>query len=87
MVTEGIEALLPKLAIGRQPGVEVGERAGVDLVHAPLRLRPDAHQAGLAQHAQMLRGPRLAEAQGRDELVDGAWLCTQQLDSRPAVWV
>ena len=84
---EGIEARVPQPAVWRQPGVELGQRSGVDLVHPPLRVRSDADQPGLAQYPQVLGGAGLGQAELAHELVDGPWPLAQQLDRRAAVRV
>jgi hypothetical protein len=87
MFTEGIESRLPELAVWRQPGVELGQRVGVELVHTPLRLRSNPHEPGVAQHTQVLRGPGLAQTELADELIDGPGPLAQELDRGPAMRV
>src|SRR5690606_10206098 len=67
---ERVEVLLPQPAVRRQPGVDLRERLGAQLVASLLGLHVGADQAGLAQDLQVLRRLWLAEAQLVCELAD-----------------
>src|SRR5205085_815961 len=49
---EGVEPVRPERAIALEPGVELGERPGVERVDAALTLAADADEAVLATAAQ-----------------------------------
>ena len=83
MVFERVEAAPPELAIGGKPPIHLGERLGPQPVKAPLALRPHAHKAGLAQHAQMLRHPGLAEREPVHQLPDGAFTVAEEVEDAP----
>src|SRR5688572_26747738 len=84
MSFEGVEPPVPELAIGREPGVQLRERLGPQAVPAPPPARPDADEAGLAKHPQVLRHAGLAEPEPLDELADAALSVTEQLEDAPA---
>jgi hypothetical protein len=56
---ERVEAGRPHLAIGAEPGVDLSEGLGAELVPAALGVVADADEAGLAQHAEVLGGAGL----------------------------
>src|SRR5215216_3933399 len=70
MSFEGVEALGPEPAIGLEPLRGLGERLRADLVDPPLCLGPHRDQAGLTQHAQVLRDAGLAHLEALDQLAD-----------------
>ena len=74
----------PTGAIGLEPGLDLVERARVDLVPALLRLAAHAHELGLAQHPQVLGHARLAQAEQVDELANGPGPLAQQIEDAPA---
>jgi hypothetical protein len=67
---DGVEVIGPVPAIRRKPSIDLGKRTRAQLVPAALRLRAHLHQAGLAQHAQVLGRPRLGQAEPLGELAD-----------------
>src|ERR687897_1292518 len=84
MSFEGVEPAAPELPIGSEPGVELRERLGLQPVPAPPPLRPHADQAGLAEHAEVLRHAGLAEPEALDQLADAALTVTKQLEDATA---
>jgi hypothetical protein len=68
---EGVEAPGPQPPVRPQPGVDLRERLGTDPVQASLRVDADLDQAGVPQHPQMLRHPRLAERDPLHQIADG----------------
>src|SRR5262249_42365892 len=51
----GAQPAAPRLADVAEPGMQLAEAVGIELVDAPLRLRPHAHQLRVAQHLEVLR--------------------------------
>ena len=87
MTTERVEPGVPKGSIGREPGIELDERARFDLVHAPLGLDADADQPRITQDTQMLGRPRLREPECLHELPDRPWPLEQQFERGPPVGI
>lgn len=58
------------MAVVREPGVELREGLGRQLVPAALGVLADPDQTGLPQHSQMLGGAGLAQAEPVGELTD-----------------
>ena len=56
---EGVEALVPEAAVAVEPHVHLPQRRGVGRVEPPGAIGTDGGETVLAQHAQMLRHPRL----------------------------
>ena len=77
---ERIEPALPQLPVGLEPGVELGQRLGVEGVDPALGLGVRDDETGITQHAQVLRGARLAEPDDVDQLTDGPRPFAQQGD-------
>jgi hypothetical protein len=77
---EGIEAPGPKLAVRREPGVDLGKRFGAQAVAPALRGHPDGDQARFAQHAEVLGDGRLAEVHLLDEVADRPFALAQQIE-------
>ena len=70
MAFEGIDVGGPDPAEGRQPGVDLLQRFGLDPVQATLSVHGGFNEAGLAQHAEMLRDARLRHSQLTLDLAD-----------------
>src|SRR5829696_1257176 len=87
MLFERVETATPELTIGGKPPIHVGERLGPQPVPAPLALRAHAHDTGVAQDAQMLRHPRLADREAVDQLADGPFAVTEEVENAPALRV
>src|SRR5262245_51855032 len=84
MVLERIQAIVPEATVRRQPGVDLGERLRADLVPASLGVLTDPHQAGVAEHLQMLRDARLTDAELVDEIANRALTLAQQIQDTPS---
>jgi hypothetical protein len=88
LVEQGIEALevgLPELAILFEPLFQLLERGRAEGVDAALGVAANADEAGLAEHAEMLRNLGLAEAEAQDEFADGAGAAEQEFDDVEAI--
>jgi hypothetical protein len=83
MSLERVEPPAPVLPVGREPRIELGERLGPEPVDTPLPLGSNPNEAGLAEHAEVLRDARLAELQMLDELADGPLALPKQLEDLP----
>ena len=83
VLLQGVEAAGPQPAVGLEPRVDLGERLRPELVPAALRVPADGDEAGLAQHAQVLRRPRLAQAEQADELADRSGAFPQEVEDPP----
>src|SRR2546423_667184 len=79
-VFEAIESFLDDAPITLEPRVELPKRLRSKAVDPLLRDRTDLDEAGVAQHAEVLRDLRLSEAELRDDLPHCAGLSTKQLD-------
>ena len=79
MAFERVKPSAPELAVGSQPGIELGERLGPEPVPAPLAIRAHAHEPGLAQHPEVLRHTGLAELEPLHELAHGPLPLAQEL--------
>ena len=75
----------PKLAVGSEPLVELGERLGSDAVQAALRIRAGLNEPRVLEEAEVLRHRGLAEAELLDELPDRPLAVAKQVeDLEPA---
>src|SRR5438067_3540295 len=81
---EGVEAAGPEMAVGREPGVDLREWLGPELVAPALGGDPDVHQASLSQHPEVFRDRGLAESHRVDELADGPLALPQQVEDGAA---
>jgi hypothetical protein len=87
MALQGVEPLRPEAAVGSEPRVDLGEGSGVELVPPLLRLLADAHEAGVAQHAQVLGHPGLADPEGVHQLAHGSVAIAEQVEDPAASWL
>lgn len=85
MAFERVEAAAPEPAVGREPPINLRQRLGPHPVPAPLALGAHAHKTGVAQDAQMLRHPRLADLEPVDELPNGSFTVTEEIENAPAL--
>lgn len=83
---QGVEPVVPHLPVGRQPGVDLGERFGAQPVPAALGVLADFDQSGLAQHLEVFGHGGLAQREVVDEVADGSFPGAQQVEDVPAVW-
>jgi hypothetical protein len=70
MATKSIEPVCPQCAVGLEPLVEFRKWRRIKVVEAPLGIAPDADEPMLAEHPEVLRDPRLAEAGDVNQLAD-----------------
>src|SRR5215208_2509431 len=70
MATKSIEPVRPQCTVGLEPVVEFRKRRRIKVVEAPLSIAPDADEPMLAEHPEVLRDPRLAEAGDVNQLAD-----------------
>ncbi len=85
MPLEVVEVPGPQASIWRKPLVHRPQRLGANAVEPLLGLRPHINQAGLSQHAQVLRHRRLAQLELADELAHGALAGTEEVENASAV--
>jgi hypothetical protein len=85
MPFEGVQPAAPQLPVGREPPVHLRKPLGPQPVQAALPVRPNAHQPGVAQHAQVLRYPGLGEAEPADELAHGPLTLPKEVENAPAL--
>jgi len=79
-----IEACAPHLAKGLEPFIKLDERLKAEVVEASLPVSAHRHQAGIAQHAEMLGDSRLAQGQPLDEDLHGLFAPPQLLEDLAA---
>ena len=72
----------PKLAICREPLVELYEWLGPDAVQAALRVCAHVDEACLPEDSEMLGNGRLADAEAVDELADSSLAVTEEIEDR-----
>ena len=77
---EGGEGVVPEAV---DPGAQAGQPVEVDPVEPPGALGPHRHQAGVAQHPQVLANGGLAHGGGVGQLTDAALAAAQQLEDGP----
>ena len=82
---ERIDVGRPEAPERRQPGVDLHERLGPEPIDAPLGFDARLHEAGLAQHAEVLGHRSLRHPQPALDLADGALRRRQQTEDGPAV--
>ena len=87
MTLQGVEPLRPETAVRSEPRVDLGEGSGVEVVPPLLRLLADPHQAGVAQHAQVLGHPGLADPQGVHQFAHGSVPIAEQVEDPAASWL
>ena len=80
-----VEPIAPCGAVRREPLVDLAQRLGTQPVDAALRVHPHVDDAGLAQHPQVLRHRRLADAERGDKVADRPILLAQQIEDAPPV--
>jgi hypothetical protein len=80
VVFELVEVRRPKLAIGRQPVVELYEWLGPNAIQAALRLRARLDQPRVFEDAEVLRDSWLTEADAVDEFADGSFPLAEQVE-------
>ena len=85
MAFERIHVRRPEAPERSKPGIDLPERLGPDPIDAPLGFDARLHEAGLAQHAEMLRHRRLTHPQPALDLADGLLRRRQQAEDGPAV--
>jgi hypothetical protein len=85
MTFERIEVGRPEAPEGLQPGVELHERLGPEAIDAPLGFDARLHEAGFAQHAEVLGHGGLRHPEPALDLADGALRRGQQAKDGPAV--
>ena len=71
----------PKLAVRREPIVELGERLGADPVQPPLRVGAGLDQAGVFEHSEVLRDGGLADAQSVDEVAHRSFAVAEEVEN------
>jgi hypothetical protein len=83
---EGVEAGGPQRSIGGEPVVDLAERVGAHAVEAVLRGDTGFDEAGVAEHAQVFGDGGLADAEGVDEVADGALpVGAEEVEDAPAI--
>ena len=85
MAFERIDVGRPEAPERREPGVDLHERLGPDPIDAPLGFDARLHEAGLAQHAQVLGHRGLRHPQPALDFADGSLRRRQQAEDGPAV--
>ena len=65
------ESLVPDAAVRLEPAVDLGERLDPQPARPALRVAAARHEAGLLEHADVLRDGALRQVEGRGELGDG----------------
>lgn len=84
MSFQAIEGVRPQPPVRSQPSVDLSQRLGANAVEAPLCIDAGLHETDVAQHTQVLRHGRLAQAQFTDEVSDGALPVPEQIEDRTA---
>ena len=87
MPFEGVQAALPHLPVRLEPCVELDQGPHLERVDALLALGVRAHEAGIAEHPQVLRRPRLGQAGPRHQLAYWPRRLAQQLEHRATVGI
>ena len=85
MTFERINVDGPETSERIEPGIDLHERLGPDLIDAPLRFDARLHEAGLAQHAEVLGDRGLGHPEAALDLADGLLRGRQQAEDGPAV--
>src|ERR1700759_1157683 len=84
-VVQLIEALVPQPAVALEPGIHLAPRFAAQLVDPVLGVGLDIDEAGLLQHAEVLRDLRLVEPELRADPVHRQRATAQQLDDAIAI--
>jgi hypothetical protein len=82
---QSVESRAPEPAVRREPGVELGQRLRPQRVEAPPAVGPDFHEPRLAEDAEVLRRPRLGQAELVDELADRPGTVAHEVQDAPPV--
>jgi hypothetical protein len=85
MAFEHIDVGRPQAPERRQPGVDLLEWLGPEPIDAPLGFDARFHEAGLAQHAEVLGHLGLRHPQPTFDLADGALRRRKQTEDGSAV--
>ena len=85
MALERIDVTGPDAAERREPGLELLQRLGPQAIETPLRVHRGFDEAGVAQHAQVLRHGRLRHAQSPLDVSDRLLGGEQQGENGAAV--
>jgi len=71
------------LSVRGQPGVQLGQGLGAEVVDAPLGVDADVDEAGVAQHPQMPGDARLVHPRELDEFTDRTVVFTDVVENAP----
>jgi len=84
MAFERINVGRPEAPERSEPGIELHERLRPDPIDAPLGFDARLHEAGLAQHSEVLGHRSLRRPQPALDLADGSLRRRQQAEDGPA---
>src|SRR5215211_2490882 len=84
---EGVQAVRPKPAVRRKPGIYLHEWFGAQAVEAPLRVLANPDEADLPEHPKVLGNAGLAEREVPDQLPHRQLTLAEQVEDTPPVWV
>jgi hypothetical protein len=87
VLVEPVEALVPELFEAADPLVDRPETARIEAIEPLLSVSPDTYEPDLTQHAQVLRGAGLRDAQRASQLVDRSLLSLEQLKDPAPLWL
>jgi hypothetical protein len=78
---ERVEPARPVLSVRGQPGVQLRQGLGAEVVDAPLGVDADADEAGVAQHSQVPGDAGLVHAGELDEFTDRTVVFTDVVEN------
>lgn len=74
------EAATPQVAIGLEPGVDLGKGLRAQPVPTPLRILPYVDQPGVAEHLQVFGDGRLGQREFLDQFAHRPFAATEQIE-------
>jgi hypothetical protein len=82
---QSVEAFVPQSPVRLDPGVDLAKSLRPQPVDASLGIDPDIDEAGVAEHAEVLRDGRLAHRKPIHELAHWPFAVAQQVEDAAAI--
>jgi hypothetical protein len=83
MGLQGVEAPGPQAPVGLEPGVDLAQRLGSQVIQAALTVHPHSDQACFSQDSQVLGDPGLAQAYTIDQFADRSLALPEEIENLP----
>src|SRR5262245_29228809 len=84
LFSQPVQAFVPEAAVTVHPLLQLAKRLGPQRIQPPRAFGTHAHEAGLAEDAQVPRDTRLIDLDRRNDVVDRTLAVTQRVHDAPA---